>query len=109
MGVRVCVGVFECVGVWVCVWKYIFVIFTQRFVGFLRRCLFLPLGFRLGFSFFFRGVFSLGYGVRGALRRGNSSSLISFCALVCLFIELVVVVVGQRNHILLLSKFSVGR
>lgn len=63
----------------------------------------------LGLLFFFRGVFSLGYGVRGALRRGNSSSLISFCALVCLFIELVVVVVGQRNHILLLSKFSVGR
>lgn len=32
-------------------WKYIFVIFTQRFVGFLRPCLFLPLGFRFGFAF----------------------------------------------------------
>lgn len=59
-----CSWLCECVCVWasvctsVCVWKYIFVIFTQRFVGFLRRCLFLPLGFRFGFVF---GVSSLGF------------------------------------------------
>lgn len=101
-----------------CVWKYIFVIFTQRFVGFLRRCLFLPLGFRFGIVFrvsslgFWFGYFKgWGRGVSREVRHGVcSSSLISFCELVCLFIVLVVVVfVGQRNHILLLSKFSGSR
>lgn len=56
----------------------------------------------------------LGRGLPREVRHGVcSSSLISFCELVCLFIVLVVVVivvfVGQRNHILLLSKFSGGR
>lgn len=77
-----CMCVCESVCTIECVWKYIFVIFTQRFVGFLCRCLFLPLGFRFGFVF---GVSSLGFWSgyfkevgEGAAKGGTAWSLQQF-------------------------------